>query len=201
MWCCILASLLTGAEPILNDLAPPVQLEAGGQSINVGMGHAAPSWDSLATASSGFTPTSARGTSLSLISSSGSRHVRQLKTFGSQEPHPSRLFSVVVRHQVEKSRFHVITEPTALGVGPAKSASYQRKAELLRQVVRRVRVRAVRFGVPQWLCYSARYETNRGSRDRRPSTPGRRSGSWRRARGARPLNHARSIKPYLCSLL
>jgi hypothetical protein len=42
MWCCILASLLAGAEPVANDLAPPVQLQAGDQPINVGMGHAAP---------------------------------------------------------------------------------------------------------------------------------------------------------------
>ena len=42
MWCCILASLLAAAEPVANDLAPPVQLQAGGQPINVGMGHAAP---------------------------------------------------------------------------------------------------------------------------------------------------------------
>jgi hypothetical protein len=42
MWCCILASLLAGAEGIGNDLAPPVQLQAGGRPINVDMGHAAP---------------------------------------------------------------------------------------------------------------------------------------------------------------
>lgn len=42
MWCCILASLLAAAYPVANDLAPPVQLHAGGQPINVDMGHAAP---------------------------------------------------------------------------------------------------------------------------------------------------------------
>jgi hypothetical protein len=42
MWCCILAGLLAVAHPVATDLAPPVQLEAGGQPINVGMGHAAP---------------------------------------------------------------------------------------------------------------------------------------------------------------
>jgi hypothetical protein len=42
MWWCILASLLAVADPMGNDLAPPVQLQAGGQPINVGMGHAAP---------------------------------------------------------------------------------------------------------------------------------------------------------------
>src|SRR5437879_332882 len=42
MWWCILAGMLTAADPIANDLAPPVQLHAGGQPINVDMGHAAP---------------------------------------------------------------------------------------------------------------------------------------------------------------
>jgi hypothetical protein len=42
MWCCILASLLAAANPAAADLAPPVLLEAGGQPINVDMGHAAP---------------------------------------------------------------------------------------------------------------------------------------------------------------
>jgi hypothetical protein len=38
----ILASLLAAANPVAVDLAPPVQLRAGGQPINVDMGHAAP---------------------------------------------------------------------------------------------------------------------------------------------------------------
>jgi hypothetical protein len=42
MWCCILASMLATADPVTADLAPPVQLSAGGQPINVDMGHAAP---------------------------------------------------------------------------------------------------------------------------------------------------------------
>src|SRR2546425_3177641 len=42
MWWCILASMLAAADPVANDLAPPVQLHAGGQPINVDMGHAAP---------------------------------------------------------------------------------------------------------------------------------------------------------------
>jgi hypothetical protein len=42
MWWCILAGMLTAADPATNDLAPPVQLYAGGQPINVDMGHAAP---------------------------------------------------------------------------------------------------------------------------------------------------------------
>ena len=42
MWWCILASLLAVADPMGNDLAPPVQLQAGGRPINVDMGHAAP---------------------------------------------------------------------------------------------------------------------------------------------------------------
>ncbi len=42
MWWCILASMLAAADPVANDLAPPVQLHAGDQPINVDMGHAAP---------------------------------------------------------------------------------------------------------------------------------------------------------------
>jgi hypothetical protein len=42
MWCYILASLLAAATPVADDLAPPVQLRAGGHPINVDMGHAAP---------------------------------------------------------------------------------------------------------------------------------------------------------------
>ena len=42
MWRCILAGLLAAADPVANDLAPPVPLCAGGQAINVDMGHAAP---------------------------------------------------------------------------------------------------------------------------------------------------------------
>jgi len=42
MWCCILASLLAVANPAAADLAAPVLLQAGGQPINVDMGHAAP---------------------------------------------------------------------------------------------------------------------------------------------------------------
>jgi hypothetical protein len=42
MWCCILASLLATDVPVATDLAPPVQLRAGGHPINVDMGHAAP---------------------------------------------------------------------------------------------------------------------------------------------------------------
>jgi hypothetical protein len=42
MWCCILASLLATGVPVATDLAPPVQLRAGGHPINVDMGHAAP---------------------------------------------------------------------------------------------------------------------------------------------------------------
>ena len=42
MWCCILASLLAAGNPVASDLAPPVQLQAGGRPINVDMGHAAP---------------------------------------------------------------------------------------------------------------------------------------------------------------
>jgi hypothetical protein len=42
MWCYLLASLLAAAEPVAPYLAPPVQIHAGGQPINVDMGHAAP---------------------------------------------------------------------------------------------------------------------------------------------------------------
>jgi len=42
MWWCILASTLAVADPVAFDLAPPIQLQAGGQPINVDMGHAAP---------------------------------------------------------------------------------------------------------------------------------------------------------------
>ena len=42
MWCYLLASLLAAAEPVAPDLAPPVQIHAGGQPINVDLGHAAP---------------------------------------------------------------------------------------------------------------------------------------------------------------
>jgi hypothetical protein len=42
MWWCIMASMLAAADPVATDLAPPVRLHAGGQSINVEMGHAAP---------------------------------------------------------------------------------------------------------------------------------------------------------------
>jgi hypothetical protein len=42
MSCCILASLLAAAVPLADELAPPVQLRAGGQPVNVDMGHAAP---------------------------------------------------------------------------------------------------------------------------------------------------------------
>ena len=42
MWWCILASMLAVADPASTDLAPPIQLQAGGQPINVDMGHAAP---------------------------------------------------------------------------------------------------------------------------------------------------------------
>jgi hypothetical protein len=34
--------MLAVAEPNATDLAPPIQLQAGGQPINVDMGHAAP---------------------------------------------------------------------------------------------------------------------------------------------------------------
>ena len=42
MWWCIMASMLAAVDPVASDLAPPVQLRAGGQPINVDMGHAAP---------------------------------------------------------------------------------------------------------------------------------------------------------------
>ncbi len=51
MWWCIMASMLAAAVPVAvgrignpsyADLAPPIQLRAGGQPINVDMGHAAP---------------------------------------------------------------------------------------------------------------------------------------------------------------
>ena len=42
MWCCILTSLLAAADPLANDLSPPVLLQAGAHPINVDMGHAAP---------------------------------------------------------------------------------------------------------------------------------------------------------------
>jgi hypothetical protein len=42
MWWCIVASMLALADPVATDLAPPIQLRAGGQPINVDMGHAAP---------------------------------------------------------------------------------------------------------------------------------------------------------------
>jgi hypothetical protein len=41
MWW-ILASILAVGAPNAADLAPPIQLQAGGQPINVDMGHAAP---------------------------------------------------------------------------------------------------------------------------------------------------------------
>jgi hypothetical protein len=42
MWCYIVAGVLAATVPVANDLAPPVQLRAGGHPINVDMGHAAP---------------------------------------------------------------------------------------------------------------------------------------------------------------
>jgi hypothetical protein len=42
MWSCILVGLLAAADPVANDLAVPVQVLAGGQPINVDMGHASP---------------------------------------------------------------------------------------------------------------------------------------------------------------
>ena len=39
---CVLAFMLAGADPGPTDLAPPVRLTAGGQPINVDIGHAAP---------------------------------------------------------------------------------------------------------------------------------------------------------------
>jgi hypothetical protein len=41
MWWCLVASLLVAADPV-PDLAPPVQVRAAGQPINVDLGHAAP---------------------------------------------------------------------------------------------------------------------------------------------------------------
>jgi hypothetical protein len=38
----MVASILAVADPNAPDLAPPIQLQAGGQPINVDMGHAAP---------------------------------------------------------------------------------------------------------------------------------------------------------------
>ena len=42
MWWCIVAGMLAAADPAAGELAPPVRLQAGGQPINVDMGHAAP---------------------------------------------------------------------------------------------------------------------------------------------------------------
>jgi hypothetical protein len=42
MWSWIVAGIVAVADPAAADLAPPVQLQAGGQPINVDMGHAAP---------------------------------------------------------------------------------------------------------------------------------------------------------------
>ena len=42
MWCFIVASILAVADSVAPDLAPPIPLLAGGQPINVDMGHAAP---------------------------------------------------------------------------------------------------------------------------------------------------------------
>ena len=42
MWWCIMAGMLAAADPGVGGLAPPVRLRAGGQPINVDMGHAAP---------------------------------------------------------------------------------------------------------------------------------------------------------------
>jgi hypothetical protein len=42
MWWCIVASMFAVADSQASDLAPPVQVQAGGQPINVDMGHAAP---------------------------------------------------------------------------------------------------------------------------------------------------------------
>jgi len=41
MWW-IVASILAVGDPNVPELAPPVQVQAGGQPINVDMGHAAP---------------------------------------------------------------------------------------------------------------------------------------------------------------
>jgi len=42
MWWFIVASMLAVADSGASDLAPPIQLRAGDQPINVDMGHAAP---------------------------------------------------------------------------------------------------------------------------------------------------------------
>src|SRR6516225_8007785 len=42
MWWCMVATILAAADPNAPELAPPVQVQAGGQPINVAMGHAAP---------------------------------------------------------------------------------------------------------------------------------------------------------------
>ncbi len=42
MWLCIVTCALAGADLAPTDLAPPVRLVAGGQPINVDIGHAAP---------------------------------------------------------------------------------------------------------------------------------------------------------------
>ncbi len=42
MWWYLLAGMLAAADPVANDLAAPVEVHAGGQPINVDMGHAAP---------------------------------------------------------------------------------------------------------------------------------------------------------------
>ncbi|SRR5579883_2006814 len=42
MWWCIVAGMLAAAAPDVTDLEPPIQLRAGGQPINVDLGHAAP---------------------------------------------------------------------------------------------------------------------------------------------------------------
>jgi hypothetical protein len=38
----MVASVLVAADPVAPHLAPPVQIQAGGQPINVDLGHAAP---------------------------------------------------------------------------------------------------------------------------------------------------------------
>ena len=42
MWWCLVAGLLAVVDPVGPDLAPPVQIQAAGQPINVDLGHAAP---------------------------------------------------------------------------------------------------------------------------------------------------------------
>jgi hypothetical protein len=42
MWWCMVAGILAVADPVASELAPPIQLRAGGHPINVDMGHAAP---------------------------------------------------------------------------------------------------------------------------------------------------------------